>query len=114
MSKTFRVAGVSTKGDKTKVRFAQELSRIKILDKDGHTGIDLIELPCAMTKVEAVQHLRSINFGEGNYDIEQALLSVEDRSVSKEKSKAKAKATVEVEETETEQAETEQAETELA
>ena len=58
MSK-FTVAGVSTHYGVTKVRFANDIvTRIKILSKGTHTSlVELIELPKAMTKAEACQHL---------------------------------------------------------
>jgi hypothetical protein len=55
---TFTVAGVSTQHGITKVRFANDLtSRVKLLSKGGHSPLELIELPRAMTKDEACQHL---------------------------------------------------------
>jgi hypothetical protein len=55
---TFTVAGVSTQHGITKVRFANDLtSRVKLLSKGGHSPLELIELPKAMTKDEACQHL---------------------------------------------------------
>ena len=58
MSK-FTVAGVSTHYGVTKVRFANDIvTRTKILSKGTHTSlVELIELPKAMTKAEACQHL---------------------------------------------------------
>lgn len=56
---TFKVAGVSTLNGKTKVRFANDLvSRVKMLNKSGHTDIQLEELPNAMTKPEVVTYLK--------------------------------------------------------
>lgn len=60
MSK-FTVAGVSTQNGVTKVRFANDLvSRTKLLAKGGHSPLELIELPKAMTKEEACQHLLDV------------------------------------------------------
>jgi hypothetical protein len=57
MSK-FTVAGVSTQHGITKVRFANDIvSRTKLLAKGGHSPLELVELPKAMTKAEACQHL---------------------------------------------------------
>lgn len=54
----FTVAGVSAQHGITKVRFANDIvSRTKILAKGGHNPLELIELPKAMTKAEACQHL---------------------------------------------------------
>ena len=50
-SKTYTVAGVSTQDGVTKVRFANDyVNRIKILSKNKHTDIELIELGSEMTK----------------------------------------------------------------
>lgn len=46
----FKVAGVSTLNGVTKVRFANDLTRVKILAKKGHTDIELQDLPEAMDK----------------------------------------------------------------
>lgn len=59
MDKTFAVAGISTLDGVAKVRFAKDIARVKVLEKNGHTNINLIELPNPMTKVAAVQFLMS-------------------------------------------------------
>lgn len=57
---TFKVAGVSTLNGKTKVRFANDLvSRVKMLLKDGHEDINLIELADPLTKSEVVKYLKT-------------------------------------------------------
>ena len=57
MSK-FTVAGVSTQNGITKVRFANDIvSRTKLLAKGGHSPLELIELPSAMSKADACQYL---------------------------------------------------------
>jgi len=51
--KTFEVAGVSTLNGVTKVRFANDyVGRFKILAKNGHLDINLIELGEKHTKAE--------------------------------------------------------------
>ena len=72
-SKTFAVAGVSTLEGKTKLRFANDVMRIKILSKNGHTDVELIDLPHPMTKGEIAQHLVSIGFGTGRPAVEAAI-----------------------------------------
>lgn len=57
MDKTFAVAGISALEGISKVRFAKDLARVKVLEKNGHKDINLIELPKAMNKVEAVEFL---------------------------------------------------------
>ena len=46
----FKVAGVSTLKGEVKVRFANDMTRVKVLAKNGHTDIELMELPEAMAK----------------------------------------------------------------
>lgn len=59
--KLFTVAGTATQDGNTKVRFANDLvARIKILTKVGCTNINLVELPKAMTKLEALAHLQTL------------------------------------------------------
>jgi hypothetical protein len=57
--KLFTVAGTATNPNgTTKARFANDLvARIKILNKAGCTAINLVELPSAMTKLQALQYL---------------------------------------------------------
>ena len=56
----FKVIGVSTLNGVTKVRFANDMvSRVKILNKDGHKDINLIELSAPLSKADAVKHLKT-------------------------------------------------------
>ncbi len=71
--KKFSVAGVSTLSGKTKVRFANDTMRIKILAKNGHTDVELVTLPHEMTKAEIAQHLVEIGFGKGKPSVEAAI-----------------------------------------
>lgn len=65
----FKVAGTSKlPTGETKVRFANDMTRVKVLVKGGHTDIDLIEMPRAMTKEEIVEHLIKMDFADGNAD----------------------------------------------
>jgi hypothetical protein len=51
--KTFTVAGYSILKGVKKMRFANDLvDRVKVLQRNGHTDIELQELPRAMTKDE--------------------------------------------------------------
>jgi len=71
--KTFAVAGVSAQNGSFKVRFANDVMRTKILQKNGHTDIMMETLPREMTKAEAVAHLQSIGLGSDNAAIGTAL-----------------------------------------
>ena len=60
--KTFSVAGVSTLNGVTKVRFASDfVNRFKILAKNDHQDIELIELGGEFTKAEVCQILMNHN-----------------------------------------------------
>jgi hypothetical protein len=61
--KRFSVTGSSIFNGRTKIRFATDGARVKKLVKDGHTEIDLIDLPREMTKAEIAQYLNEIGFG---------------------------------------------------
>ena len=74
--KLFTVAGTAKNPNGTvKARFANDLvARIKILNKAGCTDINLIELPRAMTKLEALQHLQTLGqTGDAGYAVANKL-----------------------------------------
>jgi hypothetical protein len=71
--KTYTIAGVSFHKGAYKVRFANDIMRTKILQKNGHSDITLETLPAALNKREAVAHLVSVGVGQGNTDITEAL-----------------------------------------
>ena len=105
MSKSFTHAGVSKLDGEFKVRFANDAMRTKVLIKNGHTDIDIVELKHAMTKEDAVAFLISIDFDNGNKEVRAALeAEVEKRTETpkatakpavKAKATAKAKPTME-------------------
>jgi Mn-containing catalase len=73
MSNTFKVAGVSRMEDGTvKVRFANDLSRVKVLVKARNTDIELMELPEAMEKSAVVKYLLTTELAE-NEDFRKAI-----------------------------------------
>jgi hypothetical protein len=59
--KTFTVAGVSKLNGDYKVRFANDIMRIKNLAKSGHEDIRLADLESAMTKLEAVKTISTMD-----------------------------------------------------
>ena len=75
-TKKFAVAGVSTLNGKTKIRFANDVMRIKILAKNGHTDIELVELPNEMAKAEIAEHLVEIDFAKGRKQVADAIAYV--------------------------------------
>ena len=90
MSKLFKVAGVSRRNGTFKARFANDMTRVKVLAKTGSTDIDLIELKEAMTKEDIVAYLLSIDFDNGNTEIRAALeQELDKRTVTPKAAKAK-------------------------
>jgi hypothetical protein len=76
MEKTYTVAGTATQYGITKVRFANDfVGRMKILIKNGCDPINLVELPEAMTKVDALKYLKSTGefTGDDAYAIDAKL-----------------------------------------
>ena len=74
--KLFTVAGTATNPNgTTKARFANDLvARIKILNKAGCTAINLVELPSAMTKLQALQYLQEQGVtGDAGYAVANKL-----------------------------------------
>lgn len=55
----FKVTGVSRCKGSFKVRFANDMSRIKILMKTGHDNIELLEMPNAADKAGCVNYLKT-------------------------------------------------------
>lgn len=76
-NKLFTVAGTATNADgTTKARFANDLvARIKILHKAGCTNVNLIELPHAMNKLDALKYLteQGITDGDAGYAVANKL-----------------------------------------
>ncbi len=58
MEKLFKVGGVSKCKSGYKVRFANDMTRVKILAKTD-SDIQLLDLPEAMTKGQLVAHLKT-------------------------------------------------------
>ena len=67
----FKIAGTTRFNGEYKVRFGTDFaSRIKMLIKQGHEEVELLELPREMTKGEAVQHLLTLKdrFSAGAFE----------------------------------------------
>jgi hypothetical protein len=91
MSKTFTHAGVSKLDGQFKVRFCNDAFRQKVLIKNGHTDIDILELKNPMSKEDAIAYLLSIDFattnGKTNEAVQAALLEAVDKRAVKGASK---------------------------
>lgn len=59
--KLFSVAGISNLNGEYKVRFANDIMRIKVLAKSGHTDIRLDELDGEFSKLEAAKKLLTLD-----------------------------------------------------
>lgn len=59
--KLFNVCGISKLGGEYKVRFANDVLRIKVLAKHGHEDIRLCELDEPMTKLDAVKAIAKMD-----------------------------------------------------
>jgi hypothetical protein len=95
--KLFTVAGTATNADgTTKARFANDLvARIKILNKAGCTNINLVELPHAMTKLDALKYLTEQGITEGDAGFAVANKLAEKSKLAK-KGEVKVKATTDM------------------
>jgi hypothetical protein len=70
--RTFTFAGSSVLNGKLKIRYANDILRVKTLEKAGHAAIDLQPMPEAMTKLEIVTYMLDTDFaGDDNelYDV---------------------------------------------
>ena len=78
--KLFTVAGISKLDGEYKVRFANDMMRIKVLAKSGHEDIRLADLEKSVSKLEAAQILLGLD--EFSDAIAQATITeyIEDKS----------------------------------
>ena len=95
----FTHAGVSKLNGEFKVRFANDALRVKVLAKNGHSDIDIVELKTPMTKEDAIAYLVGIDFatqnGVTNAAVQAALEeAIDKRAVKPAKVKAAPKAKV--------------------
>lgn len=63
MDKTFTIVGISTQGKITKFRVANGdmAARVKVLERNQHTDINMVQLESPMTKAEAIEAYKVIN-----------------------------------------------------
>jgi hypothetical protein len=87
----FSHAGTSTQNGVTKVRYANDAMRTKVLIKNGHTNVDIIELREPMTKEDAIAYLIHIDFANKNGTVDAAVQAALEAEVDK-RSDAPAKA----------------------
>ena len=92
--KLFNVVGVSKLDGEYKVRFANDIMRIKVLAKHGHEDIRLVELDKATTKYEAVKQLQSMDDFQDAAAQSAIAEYLEDKAPKTPKAKAAPKAKV--------------------
>ena len=100
--KTYKFAGVARHktimDNAWKIRFGKDAHRVRLLERLGFEQ-DMIELPYAMSKEQAIDHLVSIDFANGESEVLAVLAtagarySVKPANTSKPKSKPKSTAT---------------------
>jgi hypothetical protein len=91
----FKVGGVSSHNGRTKVRFANDMTRVKVLVKGGHTDVVLMTLPRAMSKLEVAQYIKSTDLYQNplyTEAVDTAIAKYSGEDAVKVKAKVKAKA----------------------
>lgn len=74
--KLFTTVGTSVYQGQTKLRFATDPTRVKRLLRNGHTNINLVDLPREMTKGQAARYLLEIDFAQGDQAVIDAIQHV--------------------------------------
>jgi hypothetical protein len=93
-NQTFKIAGITTHGTSTKVRFTDDMvRRIKQFSKGGASRIDLVELPTEMTKLEALKYIATLPEFASPADQATIADSIEDKSKGTVEVKVKASKT---------------------
>lgn len=91
---SFKVAGITTHGMSTKVRFTEDLvRRVKQFTKGGASRIDLVELPNEMTKIEALKYLATHSSFQSAEDQATIADAISDRTKESKKAVVKVKGT---------------------
>jgi hypothetical protein len=70
--KTFSFVGVSFFNGEYKVRYANSKSRAKVLEKNGHSDIQMVSLKESLPKEDCVDYLLDITFP--NKDVNEAVI----------------------------------------
>ena len=93
--KKFSVAGISKLNGEYKVRFANDIMRIKVLAKSGHEDIRLADLEGEFTKMEAAKMIQGLEDFQDTIAQSTIIEYIEDNSPKQPKAapvKATAKA----------------------
>ena len=93
-NQTFKVVGITTHGDSTKIRFTDDMvRRIKQFSKGGASRVDFIELPSEMTKLEALKYMATQPEFASAGDQATIADTLEDKTKEASKGNVKVKAT---------------------
>ena len=86
----FTVAGLSRQNGSLKLRFANDfVTRVKVLARNGHKDINLVELPQAMTKDAAVAYLSTLTDQFGYVEALAVFADYQSKNVKTTKAKGK-------------------------
>jgi len=92
-AQTFTVVGITDHNSSVKVRFTDDLvRRVKQFSKGGATRIDFIELPNAMTKIEALEYMLTCKEFQSEDDQATIQDTLEDKIKESRKGEVKVKA----------------------
>jgi len=85
----FTVAGLSRQNGTLKLRFANDfVTRVKVLQRNGHKDINLVELPQAMTKDAAVAYLTTLTDTFGYIEAQSVFSDYQSKNVKTTKAKS--------------------------
>ena len=91
-NQTFKVVGITVHNGNAKVRFTDDMARrIKQFSKGGATRCDFIELPEAMTKLDALRYMKEHEQFQSAEDQATIAESIEDRAKETRKGEVKVK-----------------------
>jgi len=92
-TKTFTHAGYSKLNGEYKARFANDALRVKVLEKGGHTDVQIEAFIKPLTKQEAVAKLLELGFADANPMAKAALEAELDKRTDAPKTVKASKAT---------------------
>ena len=94
ITEVFKVVGITVHNSNAKVRFTDDMvRRIKQFTKGGATRCDFVELPNAMTKIEALKYMQSHESFQSAEDQATIADTLSDKEKEANKGSVKVKAT---------------------
>ena len=93
-TQTFTVVGITEHNGNVKVRFTDDMvRRVKQFSKGGATRIDFVELPNAMSKIEALKYMLTCKEFQSEDDQATIQETLEDKEREARKGEVKVKTT---------------------